>query len=316
MLLVSVFVLTNTVSTDGSVAGFTAPVCTGERTRQRVKEFCQRSEAAANGVNDLMTGEETQEKEMMRTRIRIQQSESAPQGRRASRKVTARNRRSVEVSPANFSCHRRARQTKLCRTKQLMIALITLRIRRSCNVISARGPYVRLATIGFADSPSVRLYRSRRRDAALPAIALARRERDPPQDSPFVATLLSCFVPGLGAAYNGQTSKALVHFAILPAFPDGGGYDGVTFFFSRSRHLAVRGRRCLPHRQLMRAGLAPTPKKTRSRANYTETDRLGVILVALGLLFLSHTLLAIQFPVRKMLPVALVALGAYILFDI
>ena len=33
--------------------------------------------------------------------------------------------------------------------------------------------------------------------------------------SPFVATLLSLFVPGLGAAYNGQTSKAIVHFAIF-----------------------------------------------------------------------------------------------------
>ena len=34
------------------------------------------------------------------------------------------------------------------------------------------------------------------------------------KSSPFVATLLS-FVPGLGAAYNGQTSKAIVHFASL-----------------------------------------------------------------------------------------------------
>src|SRR5436189_4407293 len=36
--------------------------------------------------------------------------------------------------------------------------------------------------------------------------------------SPFVATLLSLFVPGLGAAYNGQTSKAIVHFAIFASF--------------------------------------------------------------------------------------------------
>ena len=32
-----------------------------------------------------------------------------------------------------------------------------------------------------------------------------------------MATLLS-FVPGLGAAYNGQTSKAIVHFAIFASF--------------------------------------------------------------------------------------------------
>ena len=37
------------------------------------------------------------------------------------------------------------------------------------------------------------------------------------KSSPFVATLLS-FVPGLGAAYNGQTSKAIVHFAIYASF--------------------------------------------------------------------------------------------------
>ena len=33
--------------------------------------------------------------------------------------------------------------------------------------------------------------------------------------SPFVALLLSFICPGLGAAYNGQTSKALVHFTIF-----------------------------------------------------------------------------------------------------
>jgi hypothetical protein len=37
------------------------------------------------------------------------------------------------------------------------------------------------------------------------------------KSSPFVAALLS-FVPGLGAAYNGQTSKAIVHFAIFASF--------------------------------------------------------------------------------------------------
>src|ERR1051325_8348993 len=36
--------------------------------------------------------------------------------------------------------------------------------------------------------------------------------------SPLLATLLSFIVPGLGAAYNGQTSKAIVHFAIFASF--------------------------------------------------------------------------------------------------
>jgi hypothetical protein len=36
--------------------------------------------------------------------------------------------------------------------------------------------------------------------------------------SAFASTLLSLIVPGLGAAYNGQTSKAIVHFAIFASF--------------------------------------------------------------------------------------------------
>src|SRR4028118_1011108 len=35
------------------------------------------------------------------------------------------------------------------------------------------------------------------------------------QTSPFVAIILSLVCPGLGAAYNGQTSKALVYFAVF-----------------------------------------------------------------------------------------------------
>src|ERR1044071_6214933 len=35
------------------------------------------------------------------------------------------------------------------------------------------------------------------------------------QTSPFVATVLSFVCPGLGAAYNGQTTKALIHFAVF-----------------------------------------------------------------------------------------------------
>jgi hypothetical protein len=136
--------------------------------------------------------------------------------------------------------------------------------------------------------------------------------------SPFVATLLSCFVPGLGAAYNGQTSKALVHFAIFASFFQMAVVtDGVTFFvlgvIGTWLFAAVDACRTA---QLMRAGLAPDAEEDAiARQLYGNPLAWGVILVALGLLFLSHTLLAIQFPVRKMLPVALVALGAYILFD-
>ena len=138
------------------------------------------------------------------------------------------------------------------------------------------------------------------------------------QTSPFVATLLSFFVPGLGAAYNGQTSKAIVHFAIFASFFQMAVVtDGVTFFV-----LGVAGTWLFAAvdacrtAQLMRAGLAPDAEEDAiTRQLYGNPIAWGVTLVTLGSIFLAHTLLGVQFPVRRTLPVALVVLGAYMLFD-
>src|SRR5437773_219788 len=136
--------------------------------------------------------------------------------------------------------------------------------------------------------------------------------------SPFVATLLSFFVPGLGAAYNGQTSKAIVHFAIFASFFQMAVVtDGVTFFvlgvIGTWLFAAVDACRTA---QLMRAGLAPDAEEDAiARQLYGNPLAWGVTLVTLGLAFVSHTLLGVQFPVRRTLPVVLVILGSYILFD-
>lgn len=138
------------------------------------------------------------------------------------------------------------------------------------------------------------------------------------QTSPFIATFLSFFVPGLGAAYNGQTSKAIVHFAIFASFFQMAVVtDGVTFFV-----LGVAGTWLFAAvdacrtAQLMRAGLAPDAEEDAiARQLYGNPIAWGATLVVLGLIFLAHTLLGVQFPVRRTLPVALVILGAYMLFD-
>jgi hypothetical protein len=138
------------------------------------------------------------------------------------------------------------------------------------------------------------------------------------QTSPFIAMFLSFFVPGLGAAYNGQTSKAIVHFAIFASFFQMAVVtDGVTFFvlgiFATWLFAAVDACRTA---QLMRAGLAPDAEEDAiARQLYGNPLAWGVTLVTLGLAFLSHTLLGIQFPVRRTLPVVLVVLGSYMLFD-
>ena len=93
--------------------------------------------------------------------------------------------------------------------------------------------------------------------------------------------------------------------------------DGVTFFvlgiFATWLFAAVDAFRTA---QLMRAGLAPDAEEDAiARQLYGNPLAWGVTLVTLGLAFLSHTLLGIQFPVRRTLPVVLVILGSYMLFD-
>lgn len=135
--------------------------------------------------------------------------------------------------------------------------------------------------------------------------------------SPFVATLLS-FVPGLGAAYNGQTAKALVHFAIFASFFQMAVLtQGVPFFLlgvlGTWLFAAVDACRTA---QLIRAGLSPdTEEDVIARRLYGNPFAWAITLIAIGTLFLLHTLLGVQLPIRELLPVALVGLGAYMLFD-
>ena len=137
------------------------------------------------------------------------------------------------------------------------------------------------------------------------------------RSSPFVATLLS-FVPGLGAAYNGQTSKAIVHFAIFASFFQMAVLThGMHFFvlgvLGTWLFAAVDACRTA---QLMRAGLSlDTEEDVIARRLYGNPFAWGVTLIVIGTVFLLQTLLDIQLPVKKLLPVAMVALGAYMLFD-
>src|SRR5947208_14048973 len=117
--------------------------------------------------------------------------------------------------------------------------------------------------------------------------------------SPFVATLLSFFVPGLGAAYNGQTAKAIVHFAIFASFFQMVVLtEGVHFFvlgvLGTWLFAAVDACRTA---QLMRAGLAPdTEEDVIARRLYGNPLAWGITLMVIGTVFLLHTLLGLQLP--------------------
>ena len=140
-------------------------------------------------------------------------------------------------------------------------------------------------------------------------------------NSPLVATLLS-FVPGLGAAYNGQTSKAIVHFAIFASFfqlaietenIELGLPLYVMGFFGMWLFSAVDAYRTA---QLLRAGLAPgTEQDVIARRLYGSPLAWSLTLVVLGAIFLIHSIIGIRLPIRQVLPVLLIMLGAYMLGD-
>jgi len=161
-------------------------------------------------------------------------------------------------------------------------------------------------------------------DCIVAGVELLRQERQTTgsnipyrSSSPFIATLLS-FVPGLGAAYNGQTAKAIVHFAIFASFFQMAVLtQGLQFFIlgvlGTWLFAAVDACRTA---QLIRAGLTPdTEEDVIARRLYGNPFAWGVTLIIIGTMFLLHTLLGVQMPVRQLLPVALVGLGLYMLMD-
>jgi hypothetical protein len=139
-------------------------------------------------------------------------------------------------------------------------------------------------------------------------------------NSPLIATLLS-FVPGLGAAYNGQTSKAIVHFAVFASFfqlaivtdsVELGLPLFVMGFFGTWLFSAVDAYRTA---QMLRAGLDPaTEQDVIARRLYGSPLAWSITLIGLGTVFLVH-MVGVRLPVRQVLPILLILLGAYMLGD-
>lgn len=135
------------------------------------------------------------------------------------------------------------------------------------------------------------------------------------QTSPILATLLSLICPGLGAAYNGQTTKALVYFGIFVglfqmAVLTGGmpffalGFMGMWVF------AAVDSWRTA---QIIRSGISPDVAEDIIVQRFSGNPKLwGILLTALGALFFLQTFFSVRF-FKALLPVLLIALGIYVL---
>ncbi len=138
------------------------------------------------------------------------------------------------------------------------------------------------------------------------------------QTSPFIAVVLSFVCPGLGAAYNGQTSKALIYFAVFVglfqmAVLTGGmaifvlGFLGMWLFAALDSFRTAR---------LIRSGVTPNVAEDIIVQRFSGNPKLwGIILTILGASFFLQAFFNIRFFIRAVLPVLLIGLGIYILRD-
>lgn len=135
------------------------------------------------------------------------------------------------------------------------------------------------------------------------------------QTSPFVALILSLFCPGLGAAYNGQTTKALIYFAVfvgliqmailsrMPLFVFG--------FLGMWLYAAVDAWKTA---KLLRSGTVPENAEDFIVQRFSNNPKLwGIVLLILGGMFVLRMLFDLKEFMKAFLPVALIIFGVYLL---
>jgi hypothetical protein len=122
--------------------------------------------------------------------------------------------------------------------------------------------------------------------------------------------------PGLGAAYNGQTVKALVYFAVFVglfqmAVLTGGmaifvfGFIGMWFFAALDSWRTA---------QMIRSGLTPDVAEDIFVKRFSGNPKLwGIVLTVLGGAFLLQSVLNLRGLMRGLIPAMLIGLGIYIL---
>jgi hypothetical protein len=131
------------------------------------------------------------------------------------------------------------------------------------------------------------------------------------QSSPFVAIILSFICPGLGAAYNGQTSKALVYFAVFVGLFQMAVLTGTALFVLGFMGMwlfaAVDSWRTA---QLIRNGITPNAAEDMIVKRFSGNPKMwGIVLVILGTAFFFRDRLLL----KSILPILLIGLGAYLL---
>jgi hypothetical protein len=134
--------------------------------------------------------------------------------------------------------------------------------------------------------------------------------------SPFVATLLSIICPGLGAAYNGQTTKALVYFAVFIGLFQMAILTKVPLFlFGAMGMWCFAGLDSWRTAQMIRSGVTPDNAEDILVRRFSGNPKLwGVVLAVLGGTFVLRQLFDLGLVLRAVVPLGLIGLGIYLLF--
>lgn len=135
------------------------------------------------------------------------------------------------------------------------------------------------------------------------------------QTSPLIATVLSFICPGLGAAYNGQTAKALVYFAVFVglfqmAILTHGMAVFVLGFLGMWVFAAVDAWRTA---QMIRSGVTPDDAQDILVQRFSGNPKAwGIVLTVLGVSFFLKTFFDLNLP-KFVLPLLIIGLGIYLL---
>jgi hypothetical protein len=135
------------------------------------------------------------------------------------------------------------------------------------------------------------------------------------QTSPFAALILSFICPGLGAAYNGQTYKALIYFAVSVGLFQMAILSGMPLFvfgvLGMWLYSAVDAWKTA---RLIRSGAKPDLAEDLLVQRFSGNPKLwGFLLLFIGGTFLLQTIFDFRHLMRGLLPVLLVVFGIYIL---
>jgi hypothetical protein len=135
--------------------------------------------------------------------------------------------------------------------------------------------------------------------------------------SPLLAIILSMFCPGLGAAYNGQTTKAIVYFAIFISLFQLAVLSGMALFVLGFMGMwAFAMLDSWRTAQMIRSGITPDGAEDIIVQRFAGNPKLwGLVLLVIGGMFFLQNILPLRNFFRAALPVLIIALGAYLLRD-